>query len=68
MLTNRLLQVFLDSKGSIWRIMNDGLPQGSVLATTLFNLYMSDLPKTKGTIFQFADDIAIAYQSIEIPG
>jgi len=46
--------------------MNDGLPQGSVLAPTLFNLYMSDLPKTKGTIFQFADDIAIAYQSMEM--
>lgn len=61
MLTNRLLRVFLDSKGSRWRKMNDGLPQGSVLAPTLFNLYMSDLPKTEGIIFQFADDIAIAY-------
>jgi hypothetical protein len=46
--------------------MNDGLPQGSVLAPTLFNLYMSDLPKTEGTVFQFADDIAIVYQSLEM--
>jgi len=61
MLTNRLLRVFLDSKESRWRKMNDELPQGSVLAPTLFNLYMNDLPKTEGTVFQFADDIAIAY-------
>lgn len=46
--------------------MNDGLPQGSVLAPTLFNLYMSDLPKMEGTVFQFADDIANAYQSTEM--
>jgi len=32
MLTNRLLRVFLDSKGSRWRKINDGLLQGSVLA------------------------------------
>lgn len=63
MLTNRLLRVLLYSKGSK---MNDGLSQGSVLTPTLFNLYMSDLPKTEGTIFQFADDIAIAYQSMEL--
>lgn len=66
MLTNRLLRVFLDNKGSRWRKMNDGLPQGSVLAPTLFNLYMSDLPKMEGTVFQFADDIANAYQSTEM--
>lgn len=39
---------------------------GLVLATTLFYLYMSDLPKTEGTMFQFADDIAMAYQSMEL--
>lgn len=43
--------------------MNKGLLQGSVLSPTLFNLYVSDLLKTKGTKFQLADDIAIAYQS-----
>lgn len=46
--------------------MNDKLPQESVLTPMLFNLYMSDLPKTEGTIFQFADDIAIPYQSMEL--
>jgi len=45
MLTNRLLLVFLDSKESRWQKLNDGFPQGLVLAPTLFNLYMSDLSK-----------------------
>jgi len=46
--------------------MNDGLPQGSVLTPTLDNLYISDLFQTKGTKFQFADDIAIACQSKDL--
>lgn len=46
--------------------MNDGFPQRSVLAPTLFNLHISDLPKTKSTKFQFAGDIAIACQSKDL--
>lgn len=46
--------------------MNGGLRRGSVLAPQLLNFYMSELPKTEGTTFQFADDIAIAYQSMEM--
>lgn len=45
---------------------NDGLPQRLVLAPTLFNLYMSDLPKTEGIKFQFVDDIMIVYQFNEL--
>jgi len=59
MLTNRLLRVFLDNRGSRWRKMNDRLPQESVLAPTIYNLYMSDLPKTEGIIFQLADDTRV---------
>jgi len=62
MLTNRRFQVFMGDKKSRWRISSDGLPQSSVLAPTLFNLYIHDLPITSSFKFQYADDIALAYQ------
>jgi len=37
-----------------------------VLVLTLFNLYIHDLPKTKGLKFQYADDVTIAYQSTDL--
>ena len=39
-----------------------GLPQGSVLAPVLFNLYSNDLPATHGRKFIYADDICLAIQ------
>ena len=39
------------------------LPQGSVLALVLFNLYSNDLPVTRGRKFIYADDICLAIQS-----
>jgi len=65
-LANRRFYVYLGNKGSSWRTVNNGLPQGSVLAPTLFNLYMHDIPVTEGLKFQFADDIAIAFQSKDL--
>jgi hypothetical protein len=63
MLSNRYFQVFLGDQRSRWRRLHNGLPQGSVLATILFNLYMSDLPPTAAKVFQYADDIAVTYQA-----
>lgn len=46
MLTNRLIKVYLNGKSSKTKMLNNGLPQGSVLAPLLFNLYTSDMPVT----------------------
>jgi hypothetical protein len=39
------------------------VPQGSMLAPILFNLYMSDIPITVSKQFQYADDIALTFQA-----
>jgi hypothetical protein len=63
MLSNRFIQVFLGNQSSKWRPLNNGLPQGSVLASILFNLYMSQLPSSSLNLFQYADDIALTHQA-----
>jgi retron-type reverse transcriptase len=59
MLSNHYFQVFLGDK----RRLNNGLPQGSVLAPILFNLYMSGIPITVSKQFQYANEIALTFQT-----
>ena len=60
-LLNNMLSNLNGSKSS-WRRLNNNLPQDSVLAPCLFNLYTSDLPNTVSKKFIYADDLALVYQ------
>ena len=64
LLQNRRFFVEIDGKQSRWRIQKNGLPQGSVLAPTLFNIYTNDIPEFNDIRrFLYADDLCLATQS-----
>ena len=64
MLENRRYFVELDGEKSRWRKQKNGLPQGGVLAPTLYNIYTADIPTTEGTQnFIYADDLCITAQA-----
>ena len=52
-----------DSKRSRLRRLKNGVPQGSVLAPLLFNIYVYDLPSTVSRRHAYADDLALLYSS-----
>lgn len=55
--------ISLQNNKSRWRRQNNGLPQGSVLAPIIFNIYTNDQPIGKQTKhFIYADDLAITIQ------
>ena len=43
--------------------MKNGLPKGSVIASSFFNVYISDLPPTESLKLVYADDWTLATQS-----
>ena len=53
-LDNHTQRVVLNGQLSDWRKMNSGVPQGSVLGTLLFLIFINELPDGICTIF--ADD------------
>ena len=63
LLSNRRFYVELNKERSRWRKQKNGMPQDSVLAPTLFNIYTNDQPIHYGTrSFIYADDLCITAQ------
>jgi hypothetical protein len=55
-LTSRRIKVKVNNE----KLINTGVPQGSVLGPTLFNLYIHDMPQfAKTNLTLYADDTAI---------
>lgn len=52
----------MNGNKSGFKPLKNGLPQGSVLSSLLFNAYVSDIPSTTWQKFTYADGIGIAVQ------
>ena len=52
-----------NGKQSRLRRLRNGVPQGSVLAPLLFNIYTYDLPLTAAKKFAYADDLAMLHSA-----
>ena len=48
-----------DDKSRLRFLIKNGVPQGSVLAPILFNVYTADLPHTDSKKYIYANDIAL---------
>jgi hypothetical protein len=59
-LSDRKFRVSVEGELSTPRYMEAGVPQGSVLSPTLYNLYINDTPQTIGVhLALFADDTCL---------
>ena len=66
-LTNRSQYVYSNSSNSNVLFLNYGVPQGSILGPTLFNLYINDIHQAiiniDSTLLLYADDTVLITQS-----
>jgi len=62
LISNRKFSVPLNGKVSSYKILQNGLPQGSVLSPILFNTYTDDIACTSSRKFIYADDVALVAQ------
>jgi reverse transcriptase-like protein len=66
-LSNRRISVIVDGHSLSFHQVNAGVPQGSVLAPTLFLLHINDLlSSTTNSIHSFADDSTL-HASFQVP-
>ena len=66
-LSNRQISVVLDGQKSSTKLINAGVPQGSILGPTLFLLYINDLPDSiVSKLVMYADDTTL-FNSVERP-
>lgn len=56
MLLDKTFSVTMGKDITVPKILNNGLPQGSVLPPLLFNLYIMNILHTKTRKFGYADD------------
>ena len=59
MISQRRFHVHIGGKKSRCRTLTNGVPQGSVIAPLLFNIYTHDLPPTISKKYVYADDLAL---------